>query len=77
MDAWTRIPCDKNDALRDFAQQLERLCIETIDVGEMTKDLALIIHCKSMKREHYLNTFEFLDRLAFNLQKKQGLKPSL
>jgi isocitrate dehydrogenase len=30
-----------------------------------------------MKREHYLNTFEFLDRLAFNLQKKRGLKPSL
>ncbi|KAF9338107.1 isocitrate dehydrogenase (NAD(+)) idh1 [Podila minutissima] len=76
--AWTRglefrAKIDDNVALKEFAQQLEAVCIETIEAGDMTKDLALIIHGKGMKREHYLNTFEFLDRLAENLQKKRSL----
>ncbi|KAG0026761.1 Isocitrate dehydrogenase [NADP], mitochondrial precursor (Oxalosuccinate decarboxylase) [Podila clonocystis] len=76
--AWTRglefrAKIDDNVALKDFAQQLEAVCIETIEAGDMTKDLALIIHGKGMKREHYLNTFEFLERLAENLQKKRNL----
>ncbi|KAF9413490.1 isocitrate dehydrogenase (NAD(+)) idh1, partial [Entomortierella beljakovae] len=80
--AWTRglefrAKLDNNGALRDFAVQLEQVCIETIESGDMTKDLALIIHGKDMKRQHYLNTFEFMDRLAENLQKKRGLKHSL
>src|SRR5690554_3424033 len=67
--AWTRglefrAKLDGNDALMDFAHQLERVCIDTIEGGKMTKDLSLIIHGKNMKREHYLNTFEFLDCLA-------------
>ncbi|KAF9974938.1 isocitrate dehydrogenase (NAD(+)) idh1 [Actinomortierella ambigua] len=80
--AWTRglefrAKLDKNDALLNFVHQLEAVCIETIEGGAMTKDLALILHGKDMKREHWLNTFEFLDRLAENLAKKRGLKPSL
>ncbi|KAF9395777.1 isocitrate dehydrogenase (NAD(+)) idh1 [Podila verticillata] len=76
--AWTRglefrAKIDNNIALKEFALQLEAVCIETIEAGDMTKDLALIIHGKGMKREHYLNTFEFLDRLAENLQKKRSL----
>ncbi|KAG0336328.1 isocitrate dehydrogenase (NAD(+)) idh1 [Podila humilis] len=76
--AWTRglefrAKIDDNVALKEFAQQLEAVCIETIEAGDMTKDLSLIIHGKDMKREHYLNTFEFLDRLAENLQKKRAL----
>ncbi|KAG0298314.1 isocitrate dehydrogenase (NAD(+)) idh1 [Linnemannia gamsii] len=80
--AWTRglefrAKLDGNAALNDFAQQLERVCIDTIECGDMTKDLALIIHGKDLKREHWLNTFEFMDRLASNLRKRRGLQPAL
>ena len=73
--AWTRgllhrAELDHNEALKKFSIALEEVCIETIEAGDMTKDLSLIIHGKGMKREHYLNTFEFLDRLAENLEKK-------
>lgn len=51
--AWTRgllhrATLDKNDELRVFAQALEAICIETIEAGFMTKDLAICI--KSMAR---------------------------
>ncbi|KAG0349597.1 isocitrate dehydrogenase (NAD(+)) idh1 [Podila humilis] len=80
--AWTRgleyrAMLDQNKALNEFARQLEAVCIETIEGGAMTKDLALIIHGKDLKREHWLNTFEFLDRLAENLHIKRSLKSSL
>ncbi|KAF9106058.1 isocitrate dehydrogenase (NAD(+)) idh1 [Mortierella sp. GBA35] len=80
--AWTRglefrAKLDGNDALRDFAEQLERVCIDTIEAGDMTKDLALIIHGKDLKREHWLNTFDFLTRLSDNLRKRRGLKSAL
>ena len=45
--------------------------MHSIDVdGVMTKDLALSIHGKNMKREHYVNTFEFLDHIKSVLMKK-------
>lgn len=74
--AWTRglahrAKLDKNDALAKFAQALEDVCIETIEGGFMTKDLALCIkNIKDVTRKDYLSTFEFLDKLAENLQKK-------
>lgn len=74
--AWTRglahrAKLDKNDALAKFAQALEDVCIETIEGGFMTKDLALCIkNIKDVTRKDYLNTFEFLDKLAENLRKK-------
>ncbi|KAG0002956.1 hypothetical protein BGZ65_002165 [Modicella reniformis] len=75
--AWTRglafrAKIDDNQALNEFAHQLEAVCIETIETGDMTKDLSLLIHGKDMKREHWLNTTEFLDRLAENLAKKRA-----
>ncbi len=73
--AWTRGlafrgKLDENQELIDFAHALESVCIETVESGKMTKDLALIIHGKDLKEEHYLTTEQFLDALDRNLQKK-------
>lgn len=75
--AWTRGfahrgKLDDNQELIDFAEKLEKTCIETIESGHMTKDLALCIKgtIDKVKREDYLNTFEFMDKIAENLAKK-------
>ncbi|MCH8547044.1 MAG: NADP-dependent isocitrate dehydrogenase, partial [Cryomorphaceae bacterium] len=59
--AWTRGlahrgKLDNNQALIDFAKTLESVCVDTVEKGMMTKDLALCIHGTEMKPEHYLNT---------------------
>ena len=61
---------DKNERLIAYCKALEEVCIETVDAGFMTKDLALSVHGDKMKREHWLNTFEFLKKVAENLQTK-------
>jgi len=73
--AWTRglahrAKLDKNEALAKFCDNLEAACIETVEAGFMTKDLALCIHGSAMKREHYLETKAFMDKLAETLSKK-------
>ncbi len=73
--AWTRGlafrgKLDDNQALIDFSQSLEQVCIETVESGKMTKDLALIIHGKELKEEHYLTTEQFLEALNENLIQK-------
>uniref|UniRef100_UPI00193A7B2A isocitrate dehydrogenase [NADP] cytoplasmic-like n=1 Tax=Styela clava TaxID=7725 RepID=UPI00193A7B2A len=74
--AWTRglshrAKLDKNEALEKFAKSLETTCIETIEAGFMTKDLAGCINgISNVTRSDYLNTFEFMDKLAENLDKK-------
>ena len=73
--AWTRGlafrgKLDKNQELINFANTLEQVCIETVESGQMTKDLALIIHGKALKEEHYLTTEGFLEALDSNLKKK-------
>jgi len=73
--AWTRGMAhrgklDDNQALIDFCATLERVCIETIESGKMTKDLALLIHEKNMNESHYLTTQQFLDALKTNLDAK-------
>lgn len=73
--AWTqglahRAKLDDNKALAHFSAALEAVCIETIDSGFMTKDLALAIHADKMKREHWLNTTDFMKKLNENLQIK-------
>lgn len=73
--AWTRglahrAKLDNNNDLKKFANTLEKVCIDTIESGFMTKDLAGCIKgIANVKREDYLNTFEFLDKLAENLTK--------
>lgn len=73
--AWTRgllhrAELDANAPLKHFAETLEKVCISTIEAGAMTKDLAACIKgLPKVQRADYLNTFEFLDKLADNLQK--------
>lgn len=74
--AWTqgllhRAKLDNNQALASFANKLEEVCVETIESGFMTKDLAICIKGMSgVKRTDYMETFEFMDKLAENLKKK-------
>jgi isocitrate dehydrogenase len=74
--AWTRGlafrgKLDGNQALIDFANALEAVCIETVESGKMTKDLAVCIHGNKVNHgEHYLYTEEFLDAIDENLKKR-------
>ena len=73
--AWTRGlqhrgKLDENQALIDFCQSLEQVCIETVESGKMTKDLALLIHKENLSSEHYLTTQQFLHALKENLDAK-------
>jgi isocitrate dehydrogenase len=58
---------DGNQALINFAQELEKVCIDTVESGKMTKDLALSIYGAELKPEHYLTTEVFMDELAKGL----------
>eukprot|EP01012_Entosiphon_sulcatum_P062844 TRINITY_DN8947_c0_g2_i15.p1 TRINITY_DN8947_c0_g2~~TRINITY_DN8947_c0_g2_i15.p1 ORF type:complete len:225 (-),score=59.27 TRINITY_DN8947_c0_g2_i15:15-689(-) len=69
--AWTgglkhRAKLDGNDDLARFAAALEEVCVETVEAGQMTKDLAILIS----KDQPWLTTEAFLDALDQNLQKK-------
>ncbi len=74
--AWTRGlafrgKLDNNQDLIDFCQKLESVCIETVEGGTMTKDLAVCIHGNDVKAgEHYVYTEEFLAALDNNLKAK-------
>lgn len=74
--AWTRGlafrgKLDDNQALVDFCNALEAVCIETVESGKMTKDLAVCIYGNKVNHgEHYLYTEEFLDAIDANLQAK-------
>jgi isocitrate dehydrogenase len=73
--AWTRGlahrgKLDNNHELIKFCLDLESVCIETVESGKMTKDLALLIHGKELNKSHYLNTQEFLDAIKLNLESK-------
>ena len=68
--AWTRGfkhrgKLDDNQALIDFAETLERVVVETVESGHMTKDLALLVG----DRQGWLSTEGFLDKVAENLTK--------
>ncbi|KAJ6632738.1 Isocitrate dehydrogenase [NADP] cytoplasmic [Pseudolycoriella hygida] len=73
--AWTRgllhrARLDDNDALKKFAETLESVCINTIESGFMTKDLAICIKgMNNVTKDDYLETFAFMDKLADNLKK--------
>lgn len=76
--AWTRGlefrgKLDGNTELVKFCHALETVCVETVESGKMTKDLAVCIYGNKVKLgEHYLNTEDFLDALDNNLKKKLG-----
>ena len=73
--AWTRGlahrgKLDANQELISFCSTLEKVCIETVEGGKMTKDLALLIHGKKLDKTHYLTTQKFLSELKRNLEQK-------
>lgn len=74
--AWTRGldfrgKLDNNQALRDFCKTLEEVCINTVESGKMTKDLAICIHGNAAQPgQDYLNTEEFLEEIDKNLKAK-------
>jgi isocitrate dehydrogenase len=76
--AWTRGlafrgKLDNNKDLISFCENLEQVCIDTVESGKMTKDLAVCIHGNKVKHgENYLYTEEFLEAINQNLQKKLG-----
>jgi len=80
--AWTRglafrAKLDGNQPLSEFCNDLEAACVEVIDVdGVMTKDLALAIHGKNMKREHWVLTTEYMDAVNKRLQEKIATRKS-
>ena len=68
--AWTRGfnhrgKLDGNQPLIDFAQTLERVVVETVEAGYMTKDLALLVG----DQQSWLTTEGFIDKVAENLTK--------
>lgn len=79
--AWTRGlefrgKLDNNAELIRFAKSLEQVCVETVEGGKMTKDLAVCVHGNDVKLgEHYLNTEDFLNELDKNLKKKLAQVP--
>jgi isocitrate dehydrogenase len=71
--AWTRglahrAKLDNNPKLDEFAQTLEKVCIETVESGKMTKDLALLIGADAP----WLNTEDFLDAINTNLKARMA-----
>ncbi|KAI9318548.1 isocitrate dehydrogenase [NADP] [Dichotomocladium elegans] len=76
--AWSRglshrAKLDSNEQLAKFARDLESACIGTVeDNNIMTKDLALAIHGKNMRPEHYVTTAEFMQAVTDSLNKIRG-----
>ena len=71
--AWTRglahrAKLDNNPALAKFAATLEKVCVDTVEAGFMTKDLALLVGAD----QKWLTTEGFLDKVDANLQKAMG-----
>ena len=71
--AWTRglahrAKLDNNDALMKFSLTLEKVCVDTVEAGFMTKDLALLVGAD----QKWLSTTGFLDKIDENLKKAMG-----
>ena len=72
--AWTRglahrAKLDGNDELANFSKTLEQVCVDTVESGHMTKDLALLVG----PDQKWLSTTGFLDKIDENLQKAMGV----
>ncbi|WP_454916549.1 NADP-dependent isocitrate dehydrogenase [Xanthobacter sediminis] len=68
--AWTRglthrAKLDGNDELATFSATLEKVCVDTVEAGYMTKDLALLVGAD----QKWLSTTGFLDKISENLSK--------
>ena len=68
--AWTRgllhrAKLDNNEDLKRFALTLEKVCVDTVEAGDMTKDLAILVGAD----QKWLSTTAFLDKIDENLKK--------
>ena len=75
--AWTRGlehrgKLDENQALIDFCQTLEKVCVDTVESGKMTKDLAVCIYGDKVTDGQYMHTEDFLE--AINAELKARLQ---
>lgn len=66
--AWTRGlahrgKLDDNQELIHFSETLEKVCIDVVEGGKMTKDLAMLVYGDAMTSENYLNTQDFLNEI--------------
>ncbi len=71
--AWSRglshrAKLDDNAQLKRFAEELEKVCVDTVEAGFMTKDLALLIGAD----QKWLSTTGFLDKVSENLSAAMG-----
>ena len=71
--AWTRglahrAKLDDNAELKRFSAELEKVCVDTVEAGDMTKDLALLVGAD----QKWLSTTGFLDKVSDNLSKAMG-----
>ncbi|MBT5185917.1 MAG: NADP-dependent isocitrate dehydrogenase [Kordiimonadaceae bacterium] len=71
--AWTgglrhRGELDGNDKLVNFADALDSVCVKTVEQGDMTKDLALLVG----PEQHWLTSKQFFDKIDENLQREMG-----
>jgi isocitrate dehydrogenase len=71
--AWTqglthRGRLDNNEELIRFCDTLEKVCVQTVESGKMTKDLAVCVYGSETKTEHYLTTEAFLEAIDKNLR---------
>jgi isocitrate dehydrogenase len=71
--AWSRglshrAKLDDNAQLKRFAEELEKVCVDTVESGFMTKDLALLIGAD----QKWLSTTGFLDKVSENLSAAMG-----
>jgi isocitrate dehydrogenase len=78
--AWTRgllhrAELDNNADLKRFSLELEKACVDCVEAGNMTKDLAGCIHgLKNVKEGMYLHTMDFLDAIQQQLEKNLKAK---
>lgn len=73
--AWTRGlehrgKLDGNQALVDFCNTLEKVCVDVVESGKMTKDLAVCIYGDKVNEENYLYTEDFLEAINQELSKR-------
>ncbi len=73
--AWTRGlehrgKLDNNNELIDFCSKLEQVCVETVESGKMTKDLAILVKPDNLTASDYLTTEKFLAVIKQNLDAK-------
>jgi len=72
--AWTqglahRGKLDGTPEVTEFARKLEQVCVQTVEAGHMTKDLAVCLHGNNPPAGSYLYTTDFLSKIAENMQK--------